>query len=159
LVNAGDDDARTIGQRLREIHYARRKSLAVVAGRCQLAVAGMIVGWFGGEERLGLVGIEAPSYRGFRYPLEIISHCVWLYHRFPLSFREVQEMMAQREIIVSPETIRQWCAKAGQSSANALRRRQARPAARLVYRSKRAAATPRVTQCQADRNPWPRSIH
>jgi putative transposase len=51
----------------------------------------MIVGLVGGEERLGLVGIEVPSYRGFRYPIEIISHCVWLYYRFPLSFREVQE--------------------------------------------------------------------
>jgi putative transposase len=87
----------------------------------------MIVGLFGGEERLGLVGIEAPSYRGFRYPAEIISHCVWLYHRFPLSFREVQEMMAQRGVVVSHETIRQWCAKFGQSYANALRRRRARP--------------------------------
>ena len=38
--------------------------------------------WVGGAE---LVGIEAPSYRGFRYPAEIISHCVWLYHRFPLN--------------------------------------------------------------------------
>ncbi|HZA15597.1 MAG TPA: IS6 family transposase [Pseudonocardiaceae bacterium] len=87
----------------------------------------MIVGLFGGEERLGLVAIEAPSYRGFRYPAELISHCVWLYHRFPLSFREVQEMMAQRGVVVSHETIRQWCAKFGQSYANALRRRRARP--------------------------------
>jgi hypothetical protein len=39
---------------------------------------------------------ETPSYRGFRYPAEIISHCGWLYHRFLLSLREVQEMMAQR---------------------------------------------------------------
>jgi putative transposase len=35
----------------------------------------------------------APSYKGFRFPAEIISHGVWLYHRFPLSFREVEEMM------------------------------------------------------------------
>ncbi len=42
------------------------------------------------------MAIEAPTYRGFRYPAEIISHCVRPYHRFPLSFREVQEMMAQR---------------------------------------------------------------
>jgi putative transposase len=73
------------------------------------------------------VAIEAPSYRGFRYPAELISHCVWLYHRFSLSFREVQEMMAQRGVVVSHETIRQWCAKFGQSYANALRRRRARP--------------------------------
>ena len=46
--------------------------------------------------------------------MEIISHCVWLYHRFPLSFREVEEMMLERGIVVSHETIRQWCAKFGQ---------------------------------------------
>ena len=59
--------------------------------------------------------------------MEIISHCVWLYHRFPLSFREVQEMMLQREIVVSHETVRQWCAKFGQTYANGLRRRRPRP--------------------------------
>jgi putative transposase len=73
------------------------------------------------------VGVEAPSYRGFRFPVEVISHCVWLYHRFPLSFREVEEMMLERGIVVSHETIRQWCAKFGQAYANALRRRRPRP--------------------------------
>jgi putative transposase len=73
------------------------------------------------------VGIEAPSYRGFRFPVEIISHCVWLYHRFPLSFREVEEMMLERGIVVSHETVRQWCAKFGQTYSNGLRRRRPRP--------------------------------
>jgi putative transposase len=59
--------------------------------------------------------------------VEIISHCVWLYHRFPLSFREVEEMMLERGIVVSHETVRQWCAKFGQTYANGLRRRQSRP--------------------------------
>ena len=59
--------------------------------------------------------------------LEIISHFVWLYYCFPLSFREVQEMMLQRGVVVSHETIRQWCAKFGQTYANELRRRRARP--------------------------------
>jgi putative transposase len=68
-----------------------------------------------------------PSYRGFRYPVEIISHCVWLYHRFPLSFREVQEMIMERGIVVSHEMIRQWCAKFGQTYPNGLRRRRPRP--------------------------------
>ena len=54
---------------------------------------------------------EAPSYKGSRFPAEIIIHCVWLHHRFPLSFREVEEMMLQHGIVVSHETIRQWCAK------------------------------------------------
>ena len=61
---------------------------------------------------------SAPSYAGFRFPAEIISHCVWLYHRFPLSLREVEEMMLQRGIVVSHETVRQWCAKFGQNYAN-----------------------------------------
>ena len=66
-------------------------------------------------------------YKGHRYPAEIIAHCVWLYHRFPLSFREVEELMLQRGVVVSYETIRQWCAKSGQVDANRLRRRRARP--------------------------------
>jgi len=73
------------------------------------------------------VTVGAPSYKGFRFPAEIIGHCVWLYYRFPLSFREIQEMMAQRGIIVSHETVRQWCAKFGQTYANGLRRRRPRP--------------------------------
>jgi putative transposase len=59
--------------------------------------------------------------------VEIISHCVWLYHRFPLSFREVEEMMLERGIAVGHETIRQWCATFGQAYANVLRRRRPRP--------------------------------
>lgn len=43
----------------------------------------------------------SPSYRGHRYPVEVISHCVWLYFRFPLSFREVEELMLERGVIVS----------------------------------------------------------
>jgi len=69
----------------------------------------------------------APLYKGFRFPVEIISHCVWLYYRFPLSFREVQEMMLQRGVVVSHETVRQWCAKFGQTYAHGLRRRRPRP--------------------------------
>ncbi|WP_184934199.1 IS6 family transposase [Kitasatospora kifunensis] len=68
-----------------------------------------------------------PSYKGDRYPVEVISHCVWLYFRFPLSCREVEEMMLQRGVIVSYETIRRWCLKFGQAYANALRRRRPRP--------------------------------
>ena len=68
-----------------------------------------------------------PSYKGHRYPGEIINHCVWLYFRFPLSFREVAEMMLERGVVVSYETIRWWCATFGQTYANQLRRRRARP--------------------------------
>ncbi|HUH69653.1 MAG TPA: IS6 family transposase [Mycobacterium sp.] len=67
------------------------------------------------------------SYKGFRFPPEIISHCVWLYHRFPLSFRDVQELMLERGVDVSYETIRAWCDRFGQEYANQLRRRGPRP--------------------------------
>ncbi|MFL4910777.1 IS6 family transposase [Streptomyces sp. MMS24-I2-30] len=73
------------------------------------------------------VGSASPSYKGHRYPVEVISHCVWLYFRFPLSFREVEELMLQRGVIVSYETIRRWSAKFGQTYANGLRRRRPRP--------------------------------
>ncbi|MFF3720114.1 IS6 family transposase [Streptomyces prasinus] len=68
-----------------------------------------------------------PSYKGHRYPVEVISHCVWLYFRFPLSFREVEELMLERGVIVSHETVRRWCLKFGQGYANGLRRRRPRP--------------------------------
>jgi putative transposase len=51
----------------------------------------------------------APDYKGFRFPPEIISHAVWLYFRFSLSFRDVEELLAQRGIVVTYETVRQWC--------------------------------------------------
>ena len=73
------------------------------------------------------MGIGAPSYKGFRFPAEIISHCVWLYYRFPLSLREVEEMMLARGVTVSQETIRQWTGKFGQDYANGLRRRRPLP--------------------------------
>jgi putative transposase len=75
----------------------------------------------------GRVDAVAPSYKGHRFPVEIISHCVWLYHQFPLSLRDVELMMAQRGVVVSYETIHQWCRKFGQTYATGLRRRRARP--------------------------------
>ena len=69
-------------------------------------------------EGAGLVGTGVPSYKGFRFPVEIISHCVWLYYRFSLSFREVEEMMLERGVTVSHETIRQWTGKFGLDYAN-----------------------------------------
>jgi putative transposase len=73
------------------------------------------------------VDSASPSYKGHRYPVEVISHCVWLYFGFPLSFREVEELMLQRGVIVSYETVRRWCAKFGQVCANGLRSRRPRP--------------------------------
>jgi putative transposase len=65
----------------------------------------------------------SPDYKGFRFPSEMISHAVWLYFRFSLSFRDVEEILAQRGIVVTYETVRQWCLKFGQTYANELRRR------------------------------------
>ena len=76
--------------------------------------------------RRGIIVGEV-SDKGHRYPAEIIAHFGWLYHRFPLSFREVEELMVVRGVIVSYETIRQWCAKFGPEYAAGLRRRQPRP--------------------------------
>ena len=66
-------------------------------------------------------------YRGYRFPPEIIAHAVWLYFRCHLSFRDVQDLLAERGVIVSHETIRQWCTKFGAAFAGQLRRRRARP--------------------------------
>ncbi len=61
---------------------------------------------------------SAPLYRRHRFPSEIISHCVWLYFRFPLSFRDVEEMLAIRGVNLSYETVREWCLKFGQPIAS-----------------------------------------
>ena len=66
----------------------------------------------------------APSYKGHRYPTEIIEECVWLYFNFALSYREVEIMMARQGVEVSYETIRQWCLKFGQAFASELCRRR-----------------------------------
>jgi len=69
---------------------------------------------------------NTPSYHGYRFPPAIISHAVWLYHRFCLSFRDVEDLLAERGIIVSYETIRQWCRKFGPEYARRLKWKQGR---------------------------------
>jgi putative transposase len=68
----------------------------------------------------------SPHYR-HRFPAELISHAVWLYHVFSLSFRDVELLLAERGIIVSYESIRRWCGKFGSSFAANLCRRRPRP--------------------------------
>ncbi|HTH88143.1 MAG TPA: IS6 family transposase, partial [Mycobacterium sp.] len=66
--------------------------------------------------------------KGYRYPIEVIGHAVWLYHRFALSLRDVEELMLARGVVVTHETtIRSWCAKFGPDEAARLRRRRPRP--------------------------------
>lgn len=66
------------------------------------------------------------DYHGFRYQPEIISYTVCLYHRFTLSFHDIEELLAQRSVIVSYESIHQWCLKFGSSYARRLRKKSHR---------------------------------
>ncbi|MBB4956165.1 putative transposase [Agrobacterium vitis] len=67
------------------------------------------------------------SFKRHRFPPQIIAHAVWLYLRFNLSLREVEEMLLKRGIDVSYETVRRWTAKFGPQIARNLRRQQACP--------------------------------
>jgi len=69
---------------------------------------------------------KKPGYQRHRFPSEIISHAVWLYQRFCLSFREVEELLAERGITVTYETVRQWCRKFAPAYARKLKKRQGR---------------------------------
>ncbi len=83
----------------------------------------------GDKPRLMSVAAEPADrspYRGYRFPPEIIAHAVWLYFRFHLSFRDVQDLLAERGVVVSHETIRQRCTKFGAAFAASLRRRRGR---------------------------------
>ena len=72
------------------------------------------------------MGSPSKQYRRHRFPPYVISHAVWLYHRFCLSFRDVEDLLAQRGIEVSYETIRQWCLKFGPTYVTKAKRRQPR---------------------------------
>jgi putative transposase len=83
-----------------------------------------------GETSLGKCGgmkkPPDPHYR-HRFPAELIRHAVWLYHVFSLSPRDVELLLAERDVLVSYESIRRWCVKFGASFANSLRRRRPKP--------------------------------
>lgn len=68
----------------------------------------------------------APLYKGFRFPPEVISQAVWLYHRFALSFRDVEELLFERGIQVSYEAIRLRCERFGPEYARRLRHRNSK---------------------------------
>jgi putative transposase len=68
--------------------------------------------------------IKSVSYKRHRFPPEIIAHAVWLYFRFPLSLRLIQEMLLERGILVSYETVRRWALKFGPDYARRLRRKR-----------------------------------
>lgn len=70
------------------------------------------------------------SFKRHRFPADVIRHAVWLYFRFSLSFRDVEELLAQRGIEVSYETIRCWTIKFGPLIARRLKKRRGAPSPR-----------------------------
>jgi transposase-like protein len=70
------------------------------------------------------------SYRRHRFPAPIIQHAIWLYLRFTLSYRDVEELIAERGLEVSYETVRRWVLKFGPLIARRLRERRPRPSDR-----------------------------
>src|SRR5204863_8409690 len=70
------------------------------------------------------------SYRRHRFPAEIIQHAIWLYLRFTLSYRDVEELLAERGLDISYETVRRWVLKFGPAIARRLRQRRPRPSNR-----------------------------
>ena len=71
--------------------------------------------------------MTSPSYRGHRFPASVIQHAIWLYFRFSLSYRDVEELLAERGLDLSYETIRRWVLKFGSLLARRLRQRRPRP--------------------------------
>ena len=71
--------------------------------------------------------MQKVSYRRHRFPAAIIQYTVWLYFRFPLSYRDVEDLLAERSIEISYETVRRWALKFGQAYARKLRRLRPRP--------------------------------
>jgi putative transposase len=67
------------------------------------------------------------SYAGYRFPPEVIDHAIWLYLRFTLSFRDVEDLLAERGIAVSYETVRRWVNHFGPMIAAHLRKRRPKP--------------------------------
>jgi putative transposase len=72
-------------------------------------------------------GTTVTRYKNHRFPIETISHAVWLHFRFCLSFRDVEEFLFERVVIVTYEAIRKWCHKLANSMPIYLRRRPPRP--------------------------------
>src|SRR5262245_48682096 len=67
------------------------------------------------------------SYAGYRFPPVIIQQAIWLYARFTLSFRDVEDLLAKRGIVISYETVRRWVKHFGPMIAAHLRRRRPKP--------------------------------
>jgi len=66
---------------------------------------------------------SANPYKRYRFPAAIIQHAVWLYHRFNLSHRDIEDLLAERAIDVSYESVRLWCKKSGPLFSKRLNRK------------------------------------
>jgi putative transposase len=77
-----------------------------------------------------MVGMAPICYRRHRFPPEVIQHAIWLYLRFTLSYRDVEELLAERGLDISYETVRRWVQKFGPAIARRLRQRRPRPSNR-----------------------------
>jgi putative transposase len=110
---------------LEEIVIKRLVPEEVVFRHCQLVDLYRL--WSVWHTRPMKTAMPANPYKNHRFSAEIISHAVWLYFRFCLSYRDVEELLLARGVIVTYEAIRKWCRKFGQSYANQLRRRRPQP--------------------------------
>jgi putative transposase len=83
-----------------------------------------------------MLSARNPLYRRHRFPPEVISHAGWLYFQFPLSLRTVEEMLAERGICVSYETVRQWAMKFSEAFPDQIRQRAPCAATNGILRSR-----------------------
>ncbi len=74
--------------------------------------------------------LSGQKLSGYRFPLAVIGHAVWLYHRFTLSYRDIEELLLERGIAVTRESIRSWCIKFSNLFAQGLRHREPRRGSR-----------------------------
>ena len=93
------------------------------------------------------------SYRRHRFPAPIIQHAIWLYLRFTLSYRDVEELLAERGLDLSYETVRRWVLKFGPAIARQLRQRRPRPSDRwhldeMVVRIAGISGVPSITKAR-----------
>ena len=113
------------------VNHQPKDLLFRVERRLLEGIVKLAAGWIAGATwvryEAAMTNSTKSLYTGHRFPPELISYTVWLYFRFPLSLRMVEEMLAFRGIEVSHETIRQWALKFGQEFANIIRRRLPRP--------------------------------
>jgi putative transposase len=73
-----------------------------------------------------VVSTRKSRYRRHRFPIEVVEQCVWLYFRFALRYRNIEEMMAKRGVLVTYETVREWCHKFGSAYAARPKKKRAR---------------------------------